>query len=266
MNSKSMQLIKTFIVVLLVPCIMRVINKLLGLLGLSLLQDEIARFMISEAGLAILALIALFLLGRGDALKIKDGGWGEGLKAGTYMIVMTIISLLAFVLLFVTGQTEIKVGTVDIFFFILLIFFIGLSEEILYRGLIQNALHDFFGEDSYGHVRTAIILSGIFFGLIHLGNILSGESVTGTICQVIGVIPLGIIMGAMYYRSHRNLWVNIILHAIYDGAGLLAGGVLGGKELVNALESTDPLKALIIAAITLLIGLFVSRKKKIQIL
>ena len=265
MKSKTKELIKTFIIVLLVPFVLKFARKLMGLAGIQIFHGDMFKYAASETWFAVLAIIAMILLGRTDSIKPKMTGIGEGLKAGTYMIVMTVISLLAFLLLLLSGQASIIVGSADILAFFLFALMVGVTEEVLYRALIQNALHDYFGEDSYEHIRIAIILSGIFFGLIHLGNIFSGESLSGTLYQVLGVIPLGIIMGAMYYRSHRNLWVNIILHAVYDASGLLAGGVLGGKGLVNALEGADSPKTLIIVAIGLAVGLFVSRRKKIPV-
>lgn len=69
-------------------------------------------------------------------------------------------------------------------------------EEIFFRGFIHNALRNRFG------MWTAIVISSIIFGLIHIFPI-----------QIISAALLGLALGWLYERS-TSLWAVIYAHAV----------------------------------------------------
>jgi len=77
---------------------------------------------------------------------------------------------------------------------------IGFSEEILFRGFIQQSL-----DIKFDNKILAIIIASIIFGLAHLRwpTIL----ITAT---------LGVIIGILYELFERRLFAPITLHAVYD--------------------------------------------------
>ncbi len=80
----------------------------------------------------------------------------------------------------------------------------GITEEFLFRGLLQNALHR-----GFQNVHVAIWLSAILFSAFHL--------------QFYGFVPrllLGALFGYLYAWS-RNVWVPMVAHAINNGFSLV---------------------------------------------
>ncbi len=77
----------------------------------------------------------------------------------------------------------------------------GLSEELLFRGLLQPWL-----EASWG-VTAGLILSNLVFGLVH----------AVTPLYAVLAILVGIYLGlSMDYGVERNLLTPVIIHSLYD--------------------------------------------------
>ena len=75
-----------------------------------------------------------------------------------------------------------------------------IGEEVLFRGLLYNALKHRWG------VRSAVILSALCFAVVHFGPL-----------AVIVIFPMGIVLAIVYQRT-QNLWVTIIMHVLHNAA------------------------------------------------
>lgn len=88
----------------------------------------------------------------------------------------------------------------------------GIGEELIFRGGVFRILEDMFG------TSAALILSGAFFGALHLMNPhatwFSGLAVS---------LEAGVLLGAAYAAS-RNLWLPIGIHI---GWNFTEGGIFG---------------------------------------
>ena len=83
----------------------------------------------------------------------------------------------------------------------------GISEEILFRGVIQPWI-----ELSWG-IDTGLIASSIIFGLVHAVTPLYAVLATG----------VGIFLGiSLDYNGERNLLTPIVIHGLYDFLAFLA--------------------------------------------
>ncbi len=82
--------------------------------------------------------------------------------------------------------------------------FAGVSEEILFRGVIQGALA------TSGGAVPAVLIASLLFGLFH------------TITPAYGLIAtlIGIYLGTLTLMTH-NLLTPIIVHALYDFVALV---------------------------------------------
>lgn len=81
--------------------------------------------------------------------------------------------------------------------------FTPFGEEILFRGVVANALN------RYG-AFAGVVLSSIIFGLAH------GVSV---------ILPVAIMVGllsAMLFRATGSVWPSVVLHCVYNGANNIA--------------------------------------------
>lgn len=88
--------------------------------------------------------------------------------------------------------------------FVVIALVAGITEEFLFRGLLQNVF-----QRGFQNVHGAIWLSAILFSAFHL--------------QFYGFVPrllLGALFGYLYAWS-RNLWVPIAAHAINNGFSLI---------------------------------------------
>ena len=127
--------------------------------------------------------------------------------------------------------------------FVLQMLLVGYCEELLFRGLIQNALHDCYGEDTWAHVMLAILVSGAIFGGVHLLNALRpGVSFMAAFMQAFVNVFAGIYYAAVYYRTGKNLWYILVLHAFYDMFAMIGTGILAGTTVDTILNSAESIQ------------------------
>ncbi|MEY3618439.1 MAG: hypothetical protein RL726_1137, partial [Actinomycetota bacterium] len=78
-----------------------------------------------------------------------------------------------------------------------------LVEEIIYRGMIQQALHSRIDD------VLAVVLSALFFALIHLQPV-----------EIPGLFAFGLVVGICFMRTGR-LGMSILVHVGFNATGLL---------------------------------------------
>lgn len=92
--------------------------------------------------------------------------------------------------------------------------FVGVLEELLFRGLLFCALKE-------ENVRIAYIVSSFTFGLGHFVNLLNGADLFATICQIAAAIPIGFLFVLIFDRG-GSLIPCIIAHCIIDIVSVFA--------------------------------------------
>ena len=143
--------------------------------------------------------------------------------------------------------------------FFLCMICVGIAEELFFRGVIAEILFERFGVDRAG-IWKAVILSGAFFGIVHLNNLSFGEPI-GVLVQVIGASVSGMVFTAIYYRS-GSIWTTILIHSYNDVAALALSGIYGCETVKDIISDYGLLK--LIGMIPYIIVLLVLlRKKKI---
>lgn len=103
---------------------------------------------------------------------------------------------------------------------------IGLFEELAFRGVILLSL----AEDRHTTRRdlfTCIILSSAVFGAVHLANLLAGAGVGAVLRQIGYSFLIGAMCSVVLYRT-QNIWLCVLLHAVYDFSGSLFPTLGGG--------------------------------------
>jgi membrane protease YdiL (CAAX protease family) len=104
---------------------------------------------------------------------------------------------------------------------------VGLSEETMFRGLIQTYLMknlegSIFVADHELHVGT--VIAGLFWGVFHLINVLC-MPILSALFTVVVTIPIGVVMGYAYQRT-GSLLTTILVHNILFGVPLVIGYLL----------------------------------------
>jgi membrane protease YdiL (CAAX protease family) len=105
--------------------------------------------------------------------------------------------------------------------------FVGLNEEILFRGFLLRGLTKLKGP------IWAAVISSCLFSLMHALNAFGGADPIFLTGQMMTAFGIGIILSAITLRA-GSIWPAVFLHFAADAAGLSA---LGGFE--NATQSPE---------------------------
>ncbi len=98
-------------------------------------------------------------------------------------------------------------------------FFIGLFEETCFRGIVLLG----FLEKRRGSVRgrfISVLLTSAVFGLVHIFNLFMGADILSVILQIGYSTLIGCMCSVILMKS-ANLWLCVMLHAIFDFCGAL---------------------------------------------
>jgi len=91
---------------------------------------------------------------------------------------------------------------------VLCMLFVGLLEEIIFRGFLFKAM-------AKDNIKTAIIVSSLTFGIGHIVNLLNGAEIVSTLCQIVGAIGFGF-MCVMIFIKSKSLLPCIITHSVFN--------------------------------------------------
>lgn len=192
----------------------------------------------------LLAVFALFLLKITAGFKKLRSGVLAQLKQFSHSRKMQLLIAFSFAVLIhlirsLYGHTLAELRPVgDIFLFVLFVTFIGIAEEVVFRGVIAESMLRTFGNDEEGK-HFAALVSGIIFGMVHLQNMINAD-VLGVLVQSVGATVLGILFAEIYYYF-RSLKSTIILHAGIDFLAALEFGLFESVSTSQLVSTYSPL-------------------------
>lgn len=213
---KDNKYIKLFLRVLLIVIIFESITQFfISFLAkgawLTLLYGKYNRYLIAEFIVLIIAVIALFIKKKTYIFKEHNFSFIDTLKIGGPILIIALISFgLNTASLIFNGNFNWP----NLSSLILFAACVGLFEEFLFRGLIQNELTEGFGNNKK-QVIISIIIASLIFGIGHISNVLYGQALFETIIQVLQTCAIGLTLGLIYYRG-KNIWAVAFLHGFYD--------------------------------------------------
>lgn len=260
--NKKRNLLMTILVVVGVV----IVNHLTAEIFSGLANTYLAQFLgeLKSTALAVLAAFILkkmWIYRRFDLTLLKKG-WTAGIPQILFML-LPISSILV-------NKPSVTAGPVDILFFALMMVCVGIYEETLFRGLLQNAFHEFFGEDTVGHVILAVVCAGLCFGATHLINATRpGVSFRDAAIQAFGAAGAGMLFCAIYFRTGKNLWYIMLLHGLHDTLSFIASGGLSGANsdaVISSSAQNESAGPLLIGQFVfyVIMAFFVLRKKKVE--
>ncbi|MDR3157179.1 MAG: CPBP family intramembrane metalloprotease [Lactobacillales bacterium] len=85
---------------------------------------------------------------------------------------------------------------------------VGIAEEIVFRGWIQNVLMRKF------KIYSAMIITNILFVIIHFPKLIQ-EGGFPDLHRLIAIFVLGTIFSYSFYKT-KNLWTPILFHTLWD--------------------------------------------------
>ena len=111
--------------------------------------------------------------------------------------------------------------------YIVYVFFVAIIEEVVFRGILLYLCLDYLRNAKLKYFFAALISTAIF-ALFHLTNLFVGMGVLDVLLQVGYTFLIGGMFAVMMLKTN-NIWLCVIIHALFD-----FGGLLHVQELVDA--------------------------------
>ena len=221
----------------------------------------------SVAGGAVFGIICVVALGGAKLLSPTKESWTVGWKTGWWFIAISVLLfLLDLTSVMFDDTVSIESGwLLRLFEAALLCAVIGLSEEIMLRGIALGGLLAPLGKTKRG-VWVAIVLSSLFFGLLHIDFTTTDLSDTLQLTQaVLKVLQTGVYGFALacIVVATDDVLTASVLHALDDFFLFIVSVVLLNEgtstEYVTPDES-DAIVTIIVYAVIILLYLPVAFK------
>ncbi len=195
---------------------------------------------VSESISAILGLLLVFAFRKQKVLKASSKGMKEGLICGAAWVLLPIL-VLANMTMDLRDMPDLQfVRGWEILLLLLQCVLIGFYEECIFRGIALELSFELFGAETKKQAKRAIFVVASLFGATHLINAFHSEiTLTAAIMQAISAMGLGLVFGAIFYRSERNIWPCVIFHAIQDASAFIMSGALYGVSQESAIGKTN---------------------------
>lgn len=164
---------------------------------------------ISVAAIPMMIILSVYTLYINKNYNITDKLKTAFEKPSIGISLIPFIAVLSVVLAIAEGIITSKFS-VRIISSAILTFMIGLSEE----GTFRNFIISYMQEKSYSK-PAMIVVSAIFFSLLHMVNIAAGLSVESAFIQTVNVIPFGL-LAAFFFVETGNISALIFWHMYFD--------------------------------------------------
>jgi len=269
---------KTFIINVVVVFLAFAAYKLIGTFGLSKITNNPVRIFASEVTITLCAIVAAFITRKLSSMKLTAKGFGTGIWVGMVILIMAVFRIITWIITYIKSskpgtlpdwverslqvEQHVTIPVSGIILFVIAMILVGIAEELLFRGVLLNGCLDYFGEDSLSSIRKSVFISSCIFGLFHIFNVFIGATFIGSLAQAINAVAMGMIFGAIYIRSGKNIWPCIFLHGIHDFSSFINSGVLEGKSIGDTISAYD-LSVIPSILMFIALALFLLRKKKL---
>ncbi len=114
--------------------------------------------------------------------------------------------------------------------FLLDCLFIGIFEELAFRGVLFTAILE-KRRATKRNIFLTTLISSVLFGLVHLANLIEGANIGATLLQI-GYSTLIGGMCAIVFLKSGNILLPILLHTLFDIGGRMID-VLGEGRIWN---------------------------------
>ncbi len=104
---------------------------------------------------------------------------------------------------------------------------IGLFEELAFRGVVLLLLTE-KRHATRGELFRGIILSSAAFALVHLTNLFLGADPGAVFLQLGYSFLIGAMCSVVLFKT-ANIWLCVLLHALYDVGGNMVGKIAAGR-------------------------------------
>lgn len=234
------------------------VNELLSLIY-SLVPESIAFSLIFE-GICIFWPVALVLaLGYGFVFRQK--GFFTGIRVGLPFYLFNILIILVRIQE-ISHSSELSWKTpMGIAVGIVMLIGVGIREEVLFRGILINAVGRKYATREKGLCPT-VLISSAFFGILHMANMFHGVGFANALIQSIAAFATGTFFCALYLRC-GSIWTVALLHSLFNTPGTLDVLMADGGNLAYVINELN-LAALVAVPLWLGLTALLLRKSKRQ--
>lgn len=185
----------------------------------------------------------------------------RNLKLGLFLILPIVILGVVFNILpdLIDNHVSFQINIILIFLALISSLSVGFCEEILCRGLMFKNFLNSYSASKKG-IYTAIIISSVIFGLMHLTNI-GSDSMDAIIQQVFHSFCAGLMFCAIYLVT-ENLLVCAIGHGLFDFTSDVTVGLYTTSYTMPA--NLELISTIIISIILIICTLVIIRKFNIE--
>ncbi len=250
----------SLLLALLFPAVSLLGSVLLVLVGWDWLWyvDSYLVQLIVELMILLVMLLLMRLLRMGYIFSPRRAGFRACLLPTLPIAIYYTLALLSIAILY--SDMPLRSGS-EILWYVLCMLAIGITEELVFRGLITRMLYDRYGHTSVG-VWLSVLTSSLLFGLVHLINASSGAALSGVLIQVVAATALGMCFSAIYLRT-GSLWTVALLHSYMDFCALMDSGIYDLGSITETLSNYD-LSNLVAAVVYGALALFLLRPSQLQ--
>ncbi|MGN0815026.1 MAG: CPBP family intramembrane glutamic endopeptidase [Candidatus Coproplasma sp.] len=218
---------KTVISIAILVCA-AVVLLVLSFTDIKFSDDSVTSKLISDIisrGVTIFALVSAACLIDGKAI-LKPGKVNSP-KLVLWCVPCVLVVLANFPYTALIGGGARIVRPELIALFALDCLFVGLSEELLFRGLLQYAVARLPSKKAPSALFTVAVTSAAF-AVAHLFNLFFGAGAAATLMQVGYCFLLGGMLSAVMIKTN-NIWLCAALHAVFDFGGNLVSTLGEGQ-------------------------------------
>ena len=140
-------------------------------------------------------------------------------KALLWSLPCFMVALVNFPIVAIINGTAKIVRTDLIGLYILYVIGVALLEELIFRGTLLIVISDYFMRKKHGVILVVLICS-LIFSLFHLTNLFTGASIGYTLLQCLYTFLIGAMLMVTLIKT-KNIWLCILIHALFDFGGLL---------------------------------------------
>lgn len=104
---------------------------------------------------------------------------------------------------------------------------VAVIEEFVFRGVLLILLLDLFRYSKVKYTLSALISSAIF-ALFHFTNLFTGMDIGSILLQVLYTFLIGAMLSIVMFKTN-NVWLCVVIHALFDFGGLLTVHIAMGN-------------------------------------
>ena len=186
--------------------------------------DSIPVGVSSQVGILIISILVILIFSKKRIIEFNIGK--VKIEQLIYPIGLTVFLVILRHLIPMVMENERHPASVSMSILqqlIFIVFLASLSEELLFRGFLQNMLNPIksCGINIFNtRLSLPVIISGVLFGLMHFAMISTGASFSFVIQIVVSGMFLGMIAG-YFQEKHNNFTFAFIIHMTANLSGLI---------------------------------------------